>query len=79
MAHRHCPNREGAEAWTRDILGLDAHAPSRDATLLPALRACLAIGPVDGFAHRRATFACENLHREAPVAGPWGQGNRIPI
>jgi len=68
-AHLDFPNREVAESWTRDILGLGAHAPALDETLVPDLRACLATGDVDGFAHRLENFvfgiAHENPRQEA--------------
>ena len=68
-AHLDFPNLEVAESWTRDILGLGAHAPALDETLVPDLRACLAIGDVDDFGRRLEHFvfriAHENLHREA--------------
>ena len=68
-AHLDFPNREVAESWTRDILGLGAHAPALDETLVPDLRACLATGDVDGFAGRLENFvfgiAHENLQQEA--------------
>ena len=67
--HLDFPNLEVAESWTRDILGLGAHAPALDETLIPALRDCLATGDVDGFGCRLENFvfksAHENLHQEA--------------
>ncbi len=68
-AHLDFPNLEVAESWTRDILGLGAHAPALDETLVPDLRACLAIGDVDSFGRRLENFvfkiAHENLQQEA--------------
>ena len=68
-AHLDFPNLEVAESWTRDILGLGAHAPPLHETLIPELRTCLAVGNVDGFARRLENFvfqiAHENLHQEA--------------
>lgn len=68
-AHLDFPNLEVAESWTRDILGLGAHAPALGETLIPDLRDCLATGDVDGFGHRLENFvfkiAHENLHQEA--------------
>ncbi len=68
-AHLDFPNLEVAESWTRDILGLAAHAPALNETLIPDLRACLATGDVDGFGRRLEDFvfgiAHENLQQEA--------------
>ena len=68
-AHLDFPNREVAESWTRDILGLAAHAPALDETLIPDLRACLATGDVDSFGRRLEHFVFgithENLQQEA--------------
>ena len=68
-AHLDFPNREVAASWPRDILGLGAHAPALNATLIPDLRACLATGDVDGFGRRLENFvfriAHENLQQEA--------------
>ncbi|MXY96667.1 MAG: AAA family ATPase [Gemmatimonadetes bacterium] len=68
-AHLNFPNLEVAESWTRDILGLGAHAPSLHETLIPELRACLLTGDVDGFARRLEIFysglAHQNLDSEA--------------
>ncbi len=67
-AHLDFPNREVAASWTRDILGLAAHAPALNETLIPDLRACLATGDVDGFGRRLEHFvfrmAHENLQQE---------------
>ena len=68
-AHLDFPNLEVAESWTRDILGLAAHAPALNETLIPDLRACLATGDGDGFGRRLEDFvfgiAHENLQQEA--------------
>ncbi len=68
-AHLDFPNREVAASWTRDILGLAAHAPALNETLIPDLRACLETGDVDGFGRRLEHFvfgiAHENLQQEA--------------
>ena len=68
-SHLDFPNLEVAGSWTRDILGLGAHAPVLDETLIPDLRDCLATGDVDGFGRRLENFvfklAHENLQSEA--------------
>ena len=63
------PNREVAESWTYDILGLGELAPERDGRVLTELRTHLKRGDVPGFAARLETFvfgfAHENLQGEA--------------
>ncbi|MCY4520665.1 MAG: AAA family ATPase [Caldilineaceae bacterium] len=63
------PNREVAESWTYDILGLGELAPERDGRVLAELRTHLERGDVPGFAARLETFvfgfAHENLQGEA--------------
>lgn len=63
------PNREVAESWTYDILGLGELAPERDGRVLTELRTHLELGDVPGFAAHLETFvfgfAHENLQGEA--------------
>ena len=68
-AHLDFPNREVAESWTYDILGLGELAPERDGRVFTELHTHLERGDVPGFAARLETcvfgFAHENLQTES--------------
>ncbi len=68
-AHLDFPNREVAESWTCDILGLGELAPERDGRVFTELHTHLERGDVPGFAARLETcvfgFAHENLQTES--------------
>ena len=68
-AHLDFPNREVAESWTYDILGLGELAPERDGRVFTELHTHLERGDVPGFAARLETcvfgFAHENLQAES--------------
>ena len=55
-AYLNFPNREVAESWTYDILGLWEHAPERDGSLISDLKAFLAAKDVSGFCQRLENF-----------------------
>ena len=68
-AYLNFPNREVAESWTYDILGLWEHAPERDGRLIADLKACLVADDLTAFGQRLEDFtfglAHQNLQSEA--------------
>ena len=68
-AYLNFPNREVAESWTYDILGLWEHAPERDGRLIADLKSCLVADDLTAFGQRLEDFtfgfAHQNLQSEA--------------